>query len=264
MASREFILKRIEGKEKEIEKLNKKISRIEEAKASNWEKNPYYYNENDLKYTKRDLERAIEGLEGYKKELEVFDHKANSRNIQVILDFLESWKQRVREYYEESIPRYIKAREAYYEASSKHCEWHNNGYTHKKEVGEEEYKRIYKELDNEYESKRKIFYSWDWLGRYLKSGDVLNYEKLNKDLDEDANAKYDFIIERTQAIVTEITDATNLSIGSKGDLNGFIIGTTGKAKVETIGAGGYNEHVILDSGRHGQRYHFRTLINKMK
>lgn len=254
MASREFIEKRIEGKKKEIEKLEKKLARIEKAQASNWENNPYYYNERDLNCTTKELEQAREGLAKYEEDLAIYDHKANSRNIQVILDFLESWKQRVREYYEESIPRYIKAREAYYEASSKHCEWHNNGYTHKKEVGEEEYKRIYKELDNEYESKRKIFYSWDWLGRYLKSGDVLNYEKLNKDLDEDANAKYDFIIERTQAIVTEITDATNLSIGSKGDLNGFIIGTTGKAKVETIGAGGYNI----------QCYHFRTLINRMK
>ena len=28
----------------------------------------------------------------------------------------------------------------------------------------------------------------------------------------------------------------------------------------TIGAGGYNEHVILDSGRHGQCYHYRLLI----
>lgn len=264
MASREFIEKRIEGKKKEIEKLEKKLARIEKAQASNWENNPYYYNERDLNYTTKELEQAREGLAKYEEDLAIYDHKANSRNIQVILDFLESWKQRVREYYEESIPHYIKAREAYYEASRKHCDWHNNGYHHKQEVGEEEYKRIYKELDNEYKSKRKIFNSWDWLGRYLENGDVLNYERLNKDLDEDANAKYDFIIERTQAIVTEITDASNLSVGAKGDLNGFIIGTTGKAKVETIGAGGYNEHVILDSGRHGQRYHFRTLINRMK
>ena len=78
--------------------------------------------------------------------------------------------------------------------------------------------------------------------------------KLNKDLDKDANTKYDFIIERTNAIVGTITDATNLKIGRKGDLNGFIIGERGKAKVETIGAGGYNI----------QCYHFRTLINKIR
>lgn len=264
MASREFIEKRIEGKKKEIEKLEKKLARIEKAQASNWENNPYYYNEHDLKYTTKDLEQAREGLAKYEEDLAIYDHKANSRNIQVIIDFLEAWKQRVREYYEESIPRYVKAREAYYEADSKSCEWHNHRYIHEKEVGEEEYKRIYKELDAERKSKRDNYYSWNWLARYLERGDVLNYEKLNKDLNEDANAKYDFIIERTQAIVTEITDATNLRIGAKGDLNGYIIGTTGKAKVETIGAGGYNQDIILDSGRHGQCYHFRTLIHEMK
>ena len=76
-------------------------------------------------------------------------------------------------------------------------------------------------------------------------------QQLEKDLNEEANRKYDFIIERTNAIVGEITDASGLSIGSKQDLNGFIVGTRGTAKVQTIGAGGYNI----------QCFHFRTLIN---
>ena len=76
-------------------------------------------------------------------------------------------------------------------------------------------------------------------------------QQLEKDLNEEANRKYDFIIERTNAIAGEITDASGLSIGSKQDLNGFIVGTRGTAKVQTIGAGGYNI----------QCFHFRTLIN---
>lgn len=77
-------------------------------------------------------------------------------------------------------------------------------------------------------------------------------QKLAKDLSEEADRKYDFIIERTNAIVGEITDASNLRIGSKADLNGYVIGTRGIAKVQTIGAGGYNI----------QCFHFRTLINR--
>lgn len=67
----------------------------------------------------------------------------------------------------------------------------------------------------------------------------------------EADRKYDFIIERTNAIAGKITDATALKVGSKGDLNGYIIGERGRAKVQTIGAGGYNI----------QCFHFRTLIN---
>jgi hypothetical protein len=84
--------------------------------------------------------------------------------------------------------------------------------------------------------------------------DELDLKKLDKVLEQEANRKYDFIIERTNAIVGKITDASNLKVGAKQDLNGFIIGTKGRAKVQTIGAGGYNI----------QCYHFRTLINEMK
>lgn len=77
-------------------------------------------------------------------------------------------------------------------------------------------------------------------------------QRLVKDLNEEANRKYDFIIERTNAITGEITDASGLSIGNKQDLNGFVVGARGTAKVQTIGAGGYNI----------QCFHFRTLINK--
>lgn len=78
--------------------------------------------------------------------------------------------------------------------------------------------------------------------------------KLEKDLVAEANRKYDFIIERVNAICGTITDASGLRVGAKGDLNGYIKGERGTAKVETIGAGGYNI----------QCFHFRTLIHEMK
>ena len=100
MASAEFIAKRIEGKEKELEKLNKKLQRICKVEAQNWaDPNPYYYSERDLKYTLRDIEEAQKALDGYKAQLIAETEKANSRNVPAIVEFLNGWKRRVSEHY---------------------------------------------------------------------------------------------------------------------------------------------------------------------
>ena len=243
----EFINKRIEGKEKEIAKLEKKMERILKAQASNWENNPYYYGESDLKWTSRDLEKAKKALDEYKEALVKETEKANSRNIAVIIEFLDAWKARVRQYYIDSLPKYIEAREEWYRIDREYSDkWHY--------MWNEASKEEYKAFKDEHRRAEKNFYSaWNWLISYIEKNQI-NLEKLDKDLQKDADAKYDFIIERTNDIVGQITDASNLSIGAKGDLNGYIIGTKGKAKVQTIGAGGWNI----------QCYHFRTLINEMK
>lgn len=56
---------------------------------------------------------------------------------------------------------------------------------------------------------------------------------------------------RVKEITGEITDCSYLSWGGKA-LNGYVVGKKGNAKVETIGAGGYNI----------QRYHLRVLVHK--
>lgn len=271
MASIEYITKRIAGKEAELEKLNKKMARILKAKESNWQVNPYYYNERDLKYTERDIEAAQNALADYKAKLVAETEKAGSRNVQVIIDFLDAWKVRVRKYYMIGLEAYFsdkaEVRAAYNKAN-------------KLPYGSEERKAAeaeYEELNKQFriachgEYKREPYIDRHGKTRYteVKVADG-DYEylapyngfrtieeslaKLNKDLDQEATRKYDFIIERTNKIVGQITDASNLKIGAKDDLNGFITGTKGTAKVQTIGAGGYNI----------QCFHFRTLINPVK
>lgn len=250
MATIEFITKRIEGKEKEIAKLEKKMERIRKAEASNWENNPYYYGERDIRITTRELEQARKALEDYQKMLTAETEKANSRNIQVIIDFLNDWQARVREYYQKSFKEYLEARAEYYRLDHEYVDWFNHNYKIRRENPEE-----YKRKDSEHRKIRKEFEAkWRFITPYVEHRDSFNLEKLNKDLQREADAKYDDIIERTNEITGTITDASYLHIGAKGDLNGYIIGERGKAKVETIGAGGYNI----------QCYHFRTLIHKMK
>lgn len=240
----EFLEKRIEGKKKEIEKLEKKLSRIHKAKDSNWTKNPYYYSEHDLTYTEKDLDTAKKALSNYEANLVSEKEKAESRNIKVILDFLDMWKARMEAFYVESLPTYLEERKEWYRIDHEYTEWFNH---ERRNATKEEWKR---RRDENYKAQENFYCKWKWLTPYLDK-DSLNMVKLTKDLEKEANAKYDFIIERTNAIVGKITDASNLKIGAKGDLNGIIIGERGKAKVQTVGAGGYNI----------QCFHFRTLIN---
>ena len=256
MASIEFITKRIEGKEKELDKLNKKLARIRKVEAQNWEDpNPYYYSEYDLKCTLKDIETAQKALDDYKAQLISENEKAASRNVQVIIDFLNGWKERNLEFYKESFEKYVAARAEYIKKDSEYCKWRNNGGW--KDPNKKEIEKAHSEYVQAFRAR------WMFITPYTdrkfnpatnKYEMVLNTVKLQKDLDQEANRKYDFIIERTNAIVGTITDASCLRVGNKHDLNGYIKGTRGTAKIETIGAGGYNI----------QCFHFRTLINEMK
>ena len=253
MATMEFIQKRISGKEKEIDKLTKKLARIRKAEAGGWDRNnPYLYSESDLRWCLKDLEAAQEALAKYRAEFQTASEKAASRNVTVILEFLEGWKARSRQFYTESFSKYIKAKAKYLERDRAYTKWVN---------GESRNDPDCQRKEKEFRAYREQFKAtWSFLAPYItrqantethRYEEVLMVDKLNKDLDEEANRKYDFIIQRTNAIVGEITDASGLSVGAKGDLNGYIIGKKGRAKVQTIGAGGYNI----------QCFHFRTLIH---
>ena len=246
MATVEYLQKRVAGKEAEIEKLSKKLGRIIKAEESGWTVNPYYYSERDKASTEREIEQCKAALEDYRAKLGKEQEKAASRNVKAILDFLADWKARVREYHINSVPAFLKARKEWYEASRAHADWWNNG-------GFKKPKEEKAKMDKAYDEARAKFHAnWNWLIPYIEH-DTIDTGMLDKDLQKEADAKYDDIIVRTNAIVGTITDASGLKVGRKGDLNGIIIGDRGQAKVQTIGAGGYNI----------QCYHFRTLIHSI-
>lgn len=271
MASVEFLQRRVDSKKAEIEKLRKKLDRIRKAEASGWENNPYSYSECDLKWTIKDLEVAEAALEGYEFKLAEEVEKAGSRNVAVILQFLETWKTRCREYFEEGIRRYFVDREELHKLSIKYnlCAFGTEEFQQAKTALLEAEKDLRNKTDGYYErvSYENAFGRTCFTSRKVKEGEYERYkpyvhcinletalERLEKDITEEANRKYDFIIDRTNRIVGQITDASNLSISDNGELNGIVIGTRGKAHVKTVGAGGYNI----------QCFHFRTYIKEWK
>lgn len=263
MATMEFVQKRIESKKKEIQKLEKKLQRINAAKESGWTKNPYFYQEDDLVSTAKALKYANEALQAYLDELQTMRQKAASRNIPVILEFLEMWKERCRDYYRNALPEYIEDLKDFVEKKKVYDDFmtdldnrtrpfywiqlpHNDPRYQEGKAVAEDFKAY----------KKNFNAAWGDLVSNLVDPHAnelqINWNALNSDLDRESNRKYDYIIEKTNAIVGKIINASCLYIGKDGNLNGIIIGDRATAKVETIGAGGYNV----------QCYHFRTLINK--
>ena len=260
MASIETIEKRIARKEKAIEKLQKKLERIEKAQATNWENNPYCYDERDLKYTLRDLQQAQEELTAYQADLVTAKEKEASRNVKVILDFLEAWKGRVFDFYQRSFECYVPAKQEYDQKQKEYLETEHKYFREHRIVCWRDQQKFWENAPawaTEYKEYEKAFNAeWKFLQAYLIGGRIPQFdaEKLQKRLALEARRKYDDIIDRTNKIVGTIQDASNLRVGLKGDIDGYIVGDKGKATVQTIGAGGYNI----------QCYHFRTLVHERK
>ena len=236
-----------------------------------WETCEINHLEDDIIRLEKEIKEVQESLDGYKAQLTAEEEKAASRDVKVILDFLANWKRKMFDYYNECLVPCYQMRD---EVKTLGKNLQNFRYC------TPEYDKayeVYKELHDKYITKVSGYYEdvefinrWgkpdkkrvkvkegEW--EYLRPYDCCDsYEqataKLNADLQQEADRKYDFIIERVNYICGKITDATGLRVGAKGDLNGNIIGERGVAHVQTIGAGGYNI----------QCFHFRTLIHEVK
>lgn len=265
MMTVETLNKRIEGCRLNIERLEKKFQRILKAEASNYEKdNPYYYSDYDKRSTLKELEETKKKLADYEEELQQAQEKEASRNVQVIIDFLQCWKDRVYKIYEDAI---LEARDMWAQIKEMAKQFHGwdesdelkqlRSEYHEHFYGKHEYKEYYNSYMKRNERiKTKVKEGkWEFANNYYTPSNIEEgLSKLRKDLSKEADVKYDLIIERTNQIVGQITDTNNLSIGGNGELNGIIIGTKGKAKVESVGSGGYNI----------QCYHFRVYVKEVK
>lgn len=269
---------RITKKEEQIKKLEKKILKLENNKNEenfykkyehiNWLTKTEIYNrfyndyikdcESEIRRATRNLEEAKLTIKKYQNMLQVELAKENeleNNKIDVIWNFLLNYKEMVKDYIRDNLKRVEK----YYEYNKQLCDWHNNnGYKVRSgELTKEEYNKVYKELEKlEYIAKSNIHPITLTVARknYETKERYIDEEELEKILLKDITSRYFQLIDQITKYTGKIQDASDLSIGNKGDLNGIITGEDGKAKVETISAGGYNI----------QCYHYRTLVNPIK
>lgn len=241
---KEILQERILKKEKAIEKLEKKIEKInsisskelvEACRTNNKElykkhqfeveENNKYYSGYDLWQAYRDLEEAKGTLIKYQNQLEVEIQKENSLNELPEL-FQNLQKMLINSWDEFDKSRRDKMKKEYEELS----------------------KLEYPERKEKHRFLDKL-YGYNWEDKAYETDESIH--------DKNVNSAKDIIldlIDRVSSKTGKITSYENLNLASNNAgflvLNGYVIGEKGTAKVESIMAGGYNI----------QRLHIRVLV----
>jgi len=279
---KQTLLDRISKKEQQIEKLNRKIKKwenqctdeeisIADSFRENYSKFAAYCRQynlgtsftpmSELRSAYSDLDEATTTLNKYKNQLNIIIDKESTEKVEIFVEFLNRYKTEVIKYVEKNIDLITE----YYRLNSEYCEFYNNrNFTIRSgEMTEDEWKtelkrKKIKEEDLQDSINPLLFEVYD-----NRQDNKINYEELNEILDKEIEAKYWNMVERVTKVTGEIIDASDLSIGGDGNINGIIIGKEGKAKLETILAGGYNQNIIVNT-RRGQVLHYRLIVNKIK
>lgn len=279
----EDIQDRITKKQAQIEKINKRIKKWEDAKTEKAFRKHYdwfihsedeypgikerffdsYIKECEVEKhrAERDLQDAMNQLQKYQGMLQGETVKANTEKIPAIVDFLEEWKKQATAYIEKDMELVNKYHKVEREYTTKYNDW-----TYRKEHKEE-----ISDLGKQIRYLRDTIHPWTFevqantyekdengYSKWVKS--EVNYSKLKEILDKEAENKYWDLVNRIQKLAGTIVDAQMLKIGPKGNLEGVVVGDQEKVHVETIVAGGWNAGRIVNVKR-GPIAHYRTIVN---
>ena len=294
------LLKRIEKKEKDIEKINKRIAkwsnglrpqdieivkpfgeaeyvygtpkykqqyeiysqyknRDDRPKSDDWNKGPNFY---ELYSAYRDLGDNKATLQKYKISLDKIDNFEKAEKIEVIWQFLTEWENMAYNWYLVNAEKYFELKKNFNqewlknkeEYIQRNLQW----YGRRDEYRAEKYfeGEYYNSIDNltmnltTFQGRYEDGYGSEYIYTSYKVDEV----RLAKILKDEKQRKYEDLVNRVTKITGVITDASGLEISAKGNLDGIIIGEKGKAKIQTIGAGGYNI----------QCFHYRVLVDPIK
>lgn len=194
----------------------------------------------EIRYATRDLQDAQATLKNYEEALAIEINKENAPKIEVLVNFLNQWREKANNFYHDEAIRL-------YEAYNEH------------KLKDEAIKLIQdlkvrrEESTKEYHRYNEVQKNFSPLLRNIRTyrEPYLHEDELQKALDREVKAKYNDLVVRMKNAVGEIQDCSNLRIGGNGSINGIISGTNGKARMETIMAGGWNIQCL----------HYRVLVN---
>lgn len=255
------------------------------------ERNHKVYDLLDSFYKLRELEQV---RDNWKVKYDIQVNKENAPKIQVLVDFLNEWKELAFGWYVENCNYAVKMMNKFHNVAHKYLEdtydWSNLDYSQRREVYKDArvkfnqhmydtfyvqpaYRNSYVNEQDMLRAKNISAFTQEIMRTRFESEDRDSYGQqfghqeykgqfvlqsidetlLKKTLEKEAQAKYEDLCNRISAVVGEIEDVSNLHIARNGQLNGTVVGSRGSAKVETIGAGGYNI----------QCFHYRTLVHSI-
>ncbi|MFB0831524.1 hypothetical protein ACEU2D_18215 [Brevibacillus laterosporus] len=212
--------------------------------------------QDDIKRANYRLKEAETILDKWQAKLNIEFEKQRFLSEQApdaIIEFLNRWKEKARDWYIKAHARYQELRaelevatkdadERFLAQNPEACTWGRDYESFIK--GDKEIKRISGAI-------AMLGGTVATLATYRQKEERLAW--LERMLEEDRKAKLFDLIHRINDVVGTIEDASQLRVSQKGNLDGVITGEKGKAKIETIGAGGYNI----------QCFHYRTLVHKL-
>ena len=204
--------------------------------------------DNEIKYAKRDLEDINLTKKNYLNALALLDEKESRPVIKIFKDFFDNWKDEILELVRPLVDEYYKVGD---DISS----WDSNRWALLQTMSKEEWTTKYKELIQ----TQKEIYKTSWVGTAIDLNFRIDEKEFIRHVDSYMQDRYHELVEKVTEITGNITDVSDLRVGMDGTLNGIIIGEDGKAKVETIVAGGYNTDRIVNV-KHGQVRHYRVLV----
>ncbi len=245
---------KIEKKKLDIEKrksLTLKLEKKLETLKDQWEIKWQLDEIKTSKYKLKDLEIQLENL--YKQQ-EKIKTKNEVERIPVIEEFLEAWKIKAIEWYTKNYANYLEYIKEYNNKREQLQQWEkeNNIHFMSKQAKE---KQVELGIDKETHTRIiQMRFNQLTLKLYEYRRDNEWEKVLEKEIEKEKNDKRQLFINRVKAITGIIKDASNLTIGDNGEINGIVTGKDGKAKVETISAGGWNI----------QCWHFRVLVRVLK
>jgi len=242
---------KIEKKKADIEKRKTIITKQENKLSTITDQWDIRWQQDEIKSSQRKLRDLEIQLENLYKQQEKKSKIDNVERVPVIEEFLEAWKIRVIEWYitdynriKEYINQRNKKRKQFEAWKQENHIYHYNS----KEAQEKE-----KELGIDYETYKEYMKHQSQFTLILLDKGSNWQAYLKKEIEKDKNNKRALFIARVKEITGKITDVSWLTIGDNGEINGVVTGEKGKAKVETISAGGWNI----------QCYHFRVLVREL-